>query len=142
VIHYPESPVFPEKAIGHIDTNGIAFPRHVPISSCNGRAVATRVHGSEVNSGRRPEIELLCEERHFFKEPFAMDFKDTLYAGTVALPDPVDNNPYPHYIRLINPKYSSRLMPAVRILFLIISTSISSYSGITTALLAPGHVRI
>ena len=39
-------------------------------------------------------------------------------------------------------KYSSRVMSTVFMLFLIISTSISLYSGITTARLAPGQIRI
>ena len=39
-------------------------------------------------------------------------------------------------------QYSSRVIPAVRMLFLMISASISSYSGITTAHLAYIHLKI
>jgi hypothetical protein len=49
---------------------------------------------------------------------------------------------YLSYTLSSNAKYSSLLIPTVRILFLIMSTSISSYSGITTALLAPGKVSM
>ena len=80
--------------------------------------------------------------RAILPNPIAADGRPVIYNQSAL--DPVFNNLVKavqagdNQIFSKSAKYCSLLIPAVRILFLIISTSISSYSGMTITRFAPG----